>query len=159
MEKKRVFPLPSLVRKKKIIYKSIHSYFEIAPEIIIVNPELTYFFFMRNIYRNTFFIWCLIVFLGLQKDRELFNASPFLTLIWSHSVIKSSLMVLFFRLSASRSFIFFFFSFIINFFFLQAKLPQPRGDGATPGQVLDLIYIFTLSLITHSILCLLIIDS
>lgn len=29
--------------QEKIIYKSIHSYFEIAPEIIIVNPELTYF--------------------------------------------------------------------------------------------------------------------
>lgn len=65
-------------------------------------------FIMRNIYRNTFFIWYLIVFLGLQKDRELFNASPFLTLIWSHSVIKSSLMVLFFSLSASRSFFFFY---------------------------------------------------
>lgn len=104
---------------------------------------------MRNIYRNTFFIWCLVVFPGLQKDRELFNASRFLTLIWSHSVIKSSLMVLFFRLSASRSFFFFFF---YNKFF--SYRPNCLNHWAMkPLQDRSLIFfILALSLITHSIL-------
>lgn len=48
-----------------------------------------------------------MVFLGLQKDRELYNASLSPPLMWSHSVIKSSLMVLFFRVSAFWSLFFY----------------------------------------------------
>lgn len=139
MQKKKVFPHNPWSRKKN--YTQVNSFlFWNSTRNNNCEPWVN-LFFMRNIYRNTFFIRYLIVFLGLQKDRELFNASPFLTLIWSHSVIKSSLMVLFFRLSASRSF--FKILLYIYIFFSpppQAKLPQPLGYGTTPGQVLGLIY-------------------
>lgn len=47
-----------------------------------------------------------MVFFGLQKDRELYNVSLSPPLPRSHSVIKSSLMVLFFRVSAFWSLFF-----------------------------------------------------
>lgn len=80
-------------------------------------------FLITTIYRNIFFTWSLMAFSDLQKDWEWLNVSPLLTLIWSNSVIKSSPVGLFSRLSASTD------PFFINF---------PSGQTASPAVPWDL---------------------